>query len=465
MATIPFEVQTTPAASERNAPKIWTVSNLTRHIRFTLESQFRSLTLEGELSNFKRSAPGHLYFQLKDPQSQIRGIMFRQATRGLRFEPTDGLAVVVRGHIAVYEPRGEYQFQVSSMEPKGIGSLQLAYEQLKEKLEKEGLFAATHKQQPPMFPRCIGLVTSPTGAVIHDMLNVHRRRCPNVKLVLFPANVQGEQAAPSLVEGIEYFNQQKSQQNIDVLIVGRGGGSIEDLWAFNDERVARAIFQSSIPVISAVGHETDFTIADFVSDLRAPTPSAAMELAVPKLQDLRATLEHYQQRLHNGINRHLQQRNEYLNANSQRLRSPEFIVHQHMQRLDDLSNRLQMQFDSKHQQAAFRWKELSNKLKLLSPSPALQNHQATLQWLVEKLQGLYGQQLEQKKEALVQRVALLDSLSPLAVMKRGYGIVMDKQQKPVDSIKAVKTGQVLNVQLKDGVLQTKVEKKEKNSTS
>lgn len=468
MANIPFEIETPSNSFASQTPnnrqtqtttKIWSVSGLTRHIRLALENQFRSLIVEGELSNFKRSVPGHLYFQLKDKQAQIRGIMFRQAARMLKFEPTDGLEVVVKGHLAVYEPRGEYQIQVISMEPKGVGSLQLAYEQLKEKLEKEGLFAKEHKQKIPLLPKKIGIVTSPTGAVIHDMLNVHSRRCPTVPLLLFPANVQGDQAVPSLVEGIEYFNELKKHQDIDVLIIGRGGGSIEDLWAFNDEQLARSIFKSRIPIISAVGHETDFTIADFVSDLRAPTPSAAMELAVPKLQDLLATLDYHHQRLEAGINRYLQSKQEFISSMSQRLRSPEFIIHQHIQRLDDLSSRLTLQYDLNYQELKHHWKELLNQLISFNPKQSIQTHRSQLEWLLEKLHRNLEAQISQKQNTLVQKMTMLDSLSPLSVMKRGYGVVTNSSQTPIYSIASIEIGDRVNVQLQDGTFEAIVDQK------
>ncbi len=412
---IPTAHETSGDSATQEPPKIWTVSQLTRHIRLTLESQFRSLIVEGELSNFKRSTPGHLYFQLKDEQAQIRGVMFRQAARFLKFEPSDGLEVIVKGHLGVYEPRGDYQIQVSSMEPKGLGSLQLAFEQLKEKLGQEGLFNPEYKQHIPFLPKRIGIVTSPTGAVIHDMLHVLKRRCPIVPVLLYPAAVQGDPAPPMLIEGIEYFNQIRESHQIDVIIIGRGGGSIEDLWAFNNEELVRTIFHSEIPIISAVGHETDFTLTDFVSDVRAPTPSAAMELAVPKIQDLEGTLNDREGRLCIAIRRYLQQHQENIKMTAQRLRSPDFIIHQHMQRLDDLSHRLQIFMQNK---------------------------------------------LSQSKEQLTQKVELLDSLNPLAVIKRGYGIILDDSQKMVKSIHSVEEGDSITVHLADGKLQTRIEKKQ-----
>lgn len=263
--------------------KIYQVSELTREIRNVLEERFPEVWVEGEISNFRPAGSGHFYFSLKDDQSQIRVVMFRGAQSGLRFRPENGLAVLCYGRLTVYEPRGEYQVIIEHMEPKGIGARELAFEQLKKKLEGEGLFDPSRKRPIPYLPRRVGIVTSPTGAVIRDMIHVLTRRFPNIRVLLNPVVVQGEGAAGEIAQAITEMNE---RDDVDVLIVGRGGGSIEDLWAFNEEVVARAIGVSRIPVISAVGHETDFTIADFVADLRAPTPSAAAELAVPVKEDL-----------------------------------------------------------------------------------------------------------------------------------------------------------------------------------
>ncbi len=437
-------------------PKPWKVSQLTRHIRLTLEGQFRLVTLEAELSNFKRAASGHLYFSLKDDRSQIRGVMFRMAASALRFAPTDGLEVIVRGHVSVYEPRGEYQLQVSSMEPKGVGALQLAFEQLKKKLHQEGLFEEQHKQALPFLPRCIGIVTSSKGAAIHDMINVLQRRCPTVSVLLYPTAVQGEQAAPELIEGIRYLNDIRESHHIDVMIVGRGGGSMEDLWAFNDETLARTIFASQIPIISGVGHEVDFTIADFVSDLRAPTPSAAMELAVPKLEDLLATVRYHEQRLHLGIKTYLRQFQERVTATSQRLRSPDFTVHQHSQRVDELSRRLHHLLKSHLATSQQRTTAFTEKLTVLNPAKTLPMVRKNLTMLEDRLERTIRLQLDQSREHLRQQMELLDSVSPLTVMNRGYGIVLDQNQQMVRSVDAVHVGDPLEVRLKDGVVQTEV---------
>jgi exodeoxyribonuclease VII large subunit len=279
-------------------PKIYTVSDLTTEIRTVLEDSFAGVWVEGELSNFRHHSSGHMYFTLKDQESQIRAVMFRQQNRQLKFRPQDGLAILMYGEISVYEPRGEYQIVGEYMEPRGIGALQLAFEQLKERLQAEGLFDDSRKRPIPMLPGRIGVITSPTGAAIRDILQVLRRRFAGVDVLIYPVTVQGDQAAPEIVEAIRELNR---RGGLDVLIVARGGGSIEDLWAFNEEVVARAIAASKIPVISAVGHQVDYTIADFVADLRAPTPSAAAELVVSKTDELAQRLDDLQARMSGAV--------------------------------------------------------------------------------------------------------------------------------------------------------------------
>ena len=274
--------------------KIFSVSELSQGIKNLLEREYPDVWVTGEVSNFRAAASGHLYFTLKDATAQLRAVCFRNQARYLKFKPQDGISVIARGHLSVYEARGEYQLYVEYLEPAGLGALQLAFEQLKQKLAAEGLFDTARKKPLPLLPRTIGVVTSPTGAVIRDILRILRRRFRNMNVLIYPVKVQGEGAAEEIVEGVKYFNR---EQNVDVMIVGRGGGSLEDLWAFNEEVVARAIAASGIPVISAVGHETDFTIADFVADLRAPTPSAAAELVVHRKQDFLTELENRARRM------------------------------------------------------------------------------------------------------------------------------------------------------------------------
>lgn len=474
---IPFEVDTPEKAGNSTAksgtqnpqnpqspqepvskqpPKPLTVTQLTRQITLLLEGKFRSISVEAELSNVKKAASGHWYFSLKDEQSQIRGVMFRNAAAGLRFEPENGLEVLVRGNLTVYQLRGEYQLMVSSMEPKGLGALQLAFEQLKTKLEVEGLFDPEHKRPIPFLPRKIGIVTSSTGAVIHDMLTVLERRFPGIPVLFFPAAVQGETAVPTLVEGINHMNTLRKSAQLDVLIVGRGGGSMEDLWAFNDEKLARAIFASEIPVISAVGHETDFTIADFVSDLRAPTPSVALELAVPSKEDLIFSVSQKQERLQRSLLQMLDRLRENFGAALRRLASPSAALQQYAQRVDDLDSLLHERTKRQLENLRNRKSGIAEKLFLLSPERELAPHGHSLKILQERLIRAIGLLHKKQSDTVRQQMNLLDSLSPLSVMHRGYSVALDKKGKSLRSVKKIHSGEELQVRLEDGTLQTKV---------
>ncbi len=316
---------------------VWKVSELTERIAELLEGAFRDISVEGEVSNYKAAPSGHLYFTLKDAHSQIRCVCFRDQARGLKFRPEDGLHITVRGSLGVYEPRGEYQIYVTHIEPVGLGALQLAFEQLKKRLEAEGLFAAERKKPLPVLPRRIGVVTSPTGAAIRDILRVLKRRFPNVHVLLFPVKVQGESAAKEIAEAVNYFSRAEAA---DVLIVARGGGSLEDLWAFNEEIVARAIAASKIPVITGVGHETDFTIADFVADLRAPTPSAAAEIVVRSRQEFERHIAEDQRRIVQRMRFLLSQwRHRARDLETHRgFRQLEMLVRRRRQQVDELSS-------------------------------------------------------------------------------------------------------------------------------
>lgn len=323
-------------------PKIYSVSELTRGIRTLLEGTFPEVWVSGEISNFRSHTSGHFYFSLKDDQAHLSAVMFRGANAKLPFKLEDGLEVIAHGRITVYEVRGQYQIVVDHIEPKGIGALQLAFEQLKKKLQTEGLFDPAHKRPLPFLPKKIGIVTSETGAAIRDILNILQRRFPSVDVLLVPVLVQGEGAAREIAEGIRILNE---REDIDVMIVGRGGGSIEDLWAFNEEIVARAIYNSKIPVISAVGHEIDFTIADFVADVRAPTPSAAAELVVPNRMDLVVQIEKLRHRLI-----------------TLRLRFPDWLM-----RVDDWRGRLELAWKNAWERRSQHLKKLLSNLDHLSP--------------------------------------------------------------------------------------------------
>ncbi len=319
--------------------QVYTVSRLTREIKELLEMSFPRLWVEGEISNFKRHSSGHLYFTLKDDKAQINCAMWRFRANGLIFQPQDGMQVLVEGEVQVYEKGGYYQLVVHQMQPAGIGALQMAFEQLKQKLHAEGLFDEKYKKPIPQFPERIGVVTSPTGAAIRDIISVITRRFPGVQIILYPVRVQGDGAAEEIARAIRDFNE---FGDIDVLIVGRGGGSLEDLWAFNEEVVARAIFDSRIPVISAVGHEIDFSIADFVADRRAPTPSAAAEMAVRDRLELLGMVKYYEEKLYASMVKMIHNYQERIGSlqRSYAFRKPEDIIYQKMQRVDELQKTL-----------------------------------------------------------------------------------------------------------------------------
>jgi len=346
------------------APPILTIGQLNELIRETLEDNFVQVRVRGEISNLSRPGSGHWYFTLKDEKGQIRSVMFRSANRQVPFQPEHGQQVICSGRISLYEARGDIQLICDSMEAEGYGGLQLAFEQLKKKLDGEGLFALEHKQTLPPHPQCIGVITSATGAAIHDILNILQRRAHGLRVVLRPVLVQGDLAAQQIVMALEELNQ---YGQCEAIIVGRGGGSLEDLQAFNNEEVARAIFASTAPVISAVGHETDYTIADFVADLRAPTPSAAAELVVKNRQELEQHLDQLAIRLNTAIDRQLSLKQQRLEAFRKRLRSPQARLQQQLQRCNELSHRLHQAIDHDLERCQHQLQQLAGRLHALSP--------------------------------------------------------------------------------------------------
>ncbi len=355
--------------------KIYSVSELTHSIKDLLEETYPEVWVSGEISNFKAHHNGHFYFNLKDQDSRLSAVMFRGSNQSLRFSPEEGMEVVCFGRLTIYPPYGQYQIIVNAMEPQGLGALQLAFEQLKEKLAKEGLFEEGKKKELPSLPRRIGIVTSQSGAALRDMIDVAMRRYPNVEILVAPAAVQGKEAAPQIADAIARLNK---QPNIDVILVGRGGGSMEDLWAFNEEVVARAIAASAIPIISAVGHETDFTIADFVADVRAPTPSAAAELAVPSKEELVYTLAQWRYRLTRAIKQGLDERHEDVLELRRRLKDPRRRLEEMMQRLDDLTMRSQRAIFHRLQYGRMEWRRLQRSLKNLNPLAILERGYAVV---------------------------------------------------------------------------------------
>ncbi len=418
---------------EARSSKPLTVSELTAKIKDQLEIEFPSVAITGEISNFKPHSSGHYYFSLKDAGATISAVMFRAANQALRFKPADGQKVIAFGRISVYPPRGGYQIVLSRMEPDGLGALQIAFEQLKKKLEGEGLFAQERKRPIPQFPEHIGIVTSPTGAAIRDILNIIDRRYRGIRVSLFPVKVQGDGAAAEVAQAIKEANEFFPE--IDVLIIGRGGGSLEDLWAFNEEVVARAIASSSIPTISAVGHEIDFTIADFVADLRAPTPSAAAELAVPSREETLRHLAH--------LNRGL----------AQVERKVEFVG----MKLDDLVNRLQQALAGRVQNLKHDLSVLRERLSEHSPRMKLKDYSHRTVLLNDRLSRLMTDRISKTKWDLQSLQDKLRLLSPLNIMERGYSIVrIKKSEKIVKKASDVQMGDELLIQLHKGKITARV---------
>jgi exodeoxyribonuclease VII large subunit len=437
--------------------EVYTVTELTSRIRLILEIEFSDIWVEGEISNLRTPSSGHTYFTLKDEASQIRAVLFKSQKRSLQFKLEDGLKVLARGRVSVYEPRGEYQIIVDYLEPKGLGALQLAFQQLKEKLDREGLFDPLHKKPIPLLPQKIGIVTSSTGAAIRDILRVIQRRFANVHLILYPTRVQGEGAAQEIAEGIRVLNQ---FDDIDVLIVGRGGGSIEDLWAFNEEEVARAIFASRIPIISAVGHEIDFTIADFVADLRAPTPSAAAELVVRNKEDLLTQLHTYQGRLRNHIIHYLNFLRERLYHLHQRkgFAIPKENIQYYQQRIDELLVRstqaLSIQLKNRKEYLGHLYQRYYSR----SPRERILHVKATLQSYLKSLTNQTLYQLTVRKKSLERLAGQLNSLSPLAILERGYSICRQiPSGEIIKEAEEVSQGQRVSVKLYQGELFCTVE--------
>lgn len=426
-----------------------TVTTLTRRIKSTLESTFSEVWVEGEISNFKLMSSGHAYFVLKDATAQIACAFFGLGRRRLEFEVRDGVKVRLFGEISLYEQRGSYQIIVRSMEPTGLGDLMAQFEALKRRLNNEGLFDPAHKKPLPMLPRRIGIVTSPTGAAIRDMLNVTRRRFAGLHILIAPARVQGTEAIAEIVAGIELLN--ALPEPPDVMIVGRGGGSIEDLWCFNEEAVARAIFASKIPIISAVGHEIDFTISDFVADLRAPTPSAAAELVVGRKADFEATCEVLETRLNQALYRHLERAHARLDvvAGSHVFRQPEYLLRQHTQHLDLLSQQLTALLTSQTLQARQGIESMIPRQRVAIQS-ALHDARQRLSLVIHALQHAFMTQQTRHQHRLNTLATRLESVNPLAVLSRGYGLVRCASGRVITRACDVAPGEAITTRLQEG---------------
>lgn len=428
--------------------RILTVTQLTSLIKGVLEENFEHVWVEGEISNLAMPSSGHLYFTLKDAGAQVHCVMFRASSRAMKFKPGDGQGFIVRGRLSVFEPRGEYQIIVEYMEPRGIGALQLAFIQLKERLAKEGLFDQGHKRSIPELPRKIGIVTSATGAAIHDILNILERRFANIEILLRPVKVQGEGAAEEIAAAIKDFNRYR---DIDVMIVGRGGGSLEDLWAFNEEVVARAIHASKIPIISAVGHEVDFTIADFVADLRAPTPSAAAELVIRNKEELESGVEALLQRLRQAIRHRLAGNRGELALLSRAVKDPFLLLGHMVQRVDDLLDRLGRAMEGKVVQRSDRLANTRNRLRLKTPTILLDRQRELLNSLSTRCDTAIQRMLDRSCETTALSVGKLQVLSPLLTLSRGYALVnMLPDMIPVRDGKDLFPGDRLDIRFHHG---------------
>jgi len=432
--------------------RVWTVRALVAAVRTHLEREYTDTWVEGEISNCRAQSSGHFYFTLKDANAQLRVVMFSSKARLLKFRPTDGMQVVVRGRITVYEERGDLQLAAEYIEPKGAGGLQVAFEQLKAKLEAEGLFAAERKKPIPALPSRIGIVTSPQAAALRDILNILQRRHHSANAVIYPAQVQGDFAASEVAAGVRYFNQSRS---VEVIIVGRGGGSAEDLSAFNDEGLARTVAASEIPIISAVGHETDFTIIDFVADLRAPTPSAAAEMVIRSRVEIESQAEAVRERLVRAMERRLL---EARNALMERAQDGAFarmmdLIRQRQQKVDDLTYRLERAERQALELTRRRWETLAAAVRHYDLRRVLAGIRGELEAQTAAVAAAMRNQLLQNKVRIERMARALETLSPLAILDRGYALVFDAsgqlikdaaQVQPGDEIKArVARGEIL----------------------
>jgi len=442
-------------------PDVLSVSQLNARARQLLEDVFPRIWVEGELSNLSRPSSGHMYFTLKDDRAQIRCALFRQNAARVRLAMRDGQQIRARGRVSLYEGRGDYQLIVDSVEAAGDGALRQAFDALKAKLQAEGLFDSEHKRPLPAHPTRIGVITSPSGAAVRDIISVFGRRAPFIELVIVPAAVQGREAAPQLVKALE----RADRAGFDAIILSRGGGSLEDLWPFNEECVARALAACQTPTISAVGHETDFSISDFVADVRAPTPSAAAELLSPDRLALLRQVEQLQRRLQQRLSERLSRARLQLDGLRRRLRHPGERLAQQAQRLDELEMRLRRALDNRLRQRSDRLQHLQTRLNTQHPGRRLQRLHEQWQQLDQRLPRAMQQQLKQQQTRLQQQVQALHLVSPLATLGRGYSILLDQQGKAVRSAGDTRPGQRLTARLHDGTLAVEVVKDEPHTLS
>ena len=431
--------------------RVWTVRDLVAAVRTHIERDYGDTWVEGEISNFRAHDSGHLYFTLKDRSSQLSAVMFRSQARLLRFRPEDGMQIVVRGRVTIYEDRGQLQISAEYLEPKGAGALQIAFEQLKAKLEAEGLFEAARKKAIPALPGRIGVVTSPQAAALRDILNVLQRRHHSASVVIYPAQVQGETAAAELRAGIRHFNQAR---NVDVIVVARGGGSAEDLAAFNDEALARAVAASEIPVVSAVGHETDFTIIDFVADLRAPTPSAAAEMVIRSRQEIEEQVRSLQQRLEKGLRYHLLMARQSLTELAQHGAFGRMmdLIHRGQQRLDDLGYRLAHAERDALEGGRRRLEILSGAIRHYDARRILAGMGQELDARTAVIVSATRELLRGRRARFEHFLGQLEALSPTAILERGYALVFDSSGKLLLDAGRVSSGEQISARLARGTV-------------
>jgi len=441
--------------------RILTVAELNGSIRTLLENRFPFISVAGEISNLHRPYSGHLYFTLKDANAQIKAVLFKTQQRYLPEPPKDGMQVVCRGRISVYEPRGEYQLIVDSVDFHGAGALQLAFEQLKSRLAAEGLFDEHRKRPPPSLPRHITLVTSPQGAAVHDFIRIATRRYPPIRIAVYPVAVQGERAAAEMIQALADIN---TGPATDVIVLCRGGGSIEDLWAFNDEQLARAIRSSRLPVVSAVGHEIDFTIADFAADLRAPTPSGAAELLVPDRSALQRRVENCRARLHRTMGNRIDRYRQRLLLARHHLEAMPHPLDRGMLQVDQLSLSLELSIKTRLAAKAQQLARAALRLEQRNPAHRLALHAQQLRSLQMRLAQAIGTLVQAKEEHFARATGVLQAVSPLATLARGYAIVrkIEGKRGVITAASQVKVNERLEVRLHYGALRCRVEVKEGN---
>jgi exodeoxyribonuclease VII large subunit len=428
---------------------IFSVSQLNRRAKQLLETHLPLIWVSGEVSNLAKPSSGHWYFSLKDSQAQVRCAMFRNTNQRVRWPLDSGQQVLIRARVSLYEGRGEYQLIAEHMEPAGAGALQQQYEALKDKLAAEGLFDPEHKLPLPAFPKHIGVVTSPTGAAIHDILSVLKRRYPIASVTIFPVSVQGAQAAPEMIAAIHKV---QKVNTCDVVIIGRGGGSIEDLWAFNDETLARTIAQCAIPIVSAVGHEVDFTIADFVADQRAPTPSVSAEMITPDISDWQQTLDHYLHRLLHHFQKLTQTQQQRLHFLRQRLRHPGERIRAQRQQLNLLKKSLSQTMQHTLHTSTAKLTQTQWRLSQSHPKKSITQHRNKIDLLSQKLHERIDENIKKKQQYFLQQINILHAMSPLAVLSRGYSITRQKNGDIIKSYKDVDIKDEVTTKLSDGYI-------------